>query len=157
MTRLTFVYILHSLYIVCMYKKHTFQVSSRFQSELFTCFVDFVHFLYICRNFMYIFLYSLSHKMLICNIFVYKICTNLMFFITFVQILYSLCSNFSVSVTLRMSKMSSNIIRNNNMSGVGTSCEGPLLGKCLVGKQHRPSHHQKTGKTEQSKKMNVRE
>ena len=37
------------------YKKHTFQVSSRFQLKLCTSFVQFVHFLYICRNSMYMF------------------------------------------------------------------------------------------------------
>ena len=42
-------------FVHCRYKKHTFQVSSRFQFKLWTSFVHSVHFLYICRNVMYIF------------------------------------------------------------------------------------------------------
>ena len=42
-------------YATVWYKKHTFQASIRFQLELCTSFVQFVHFLYICRNSMYMF------------------------------------------------------------------------------------------------------
>ena len=64
--------VLYSLYIICMYKKHTFQVSSCFQSELCTSFVQFVHCLYICSSLMYIF----CTFIIIENFDLYSLCTQ---------------------------------------------------------------------------------
>ena len=41
------------------------------------------------------------------------------------------------------------------MNGAGTSCESPLPAKFPVGKQGRPSRHQKTARTGRFKEMNV--
>ena len=46
-----------------------------------------------------------------------------------------------------MSEMSSDIIRNNSLNGAGTLREGPSPGRCPLGKQRRPSRHQKTART----------
>ena len=46
-----------------------------------------------------------------------------------------------------MSEMSSDIIRNNSVNGAGTLREGPSPGRCPLGKQRRPSRHQKTART----------
>ena len=95
------VQVFYSLYNGSMYKKHTFQVSSRFWSKLCASFVYFVHFLYICRNVMYsFFVHSLSYKILICTIFLYKIHTNIVFYIIFVYIMYNFCTNFLVFVMI---------------------------------------------------------
>ena len=51
--------------------------------------------------------------------------------------------------------MSSDITRNNSVNGAGTLREGSLPGRCTVGEQRRPSHHQKTAGTVWSREMNV--
>ena len=76
MIRVTYTFCIVCIYCVCtkskhiqrffqldscirigFFKKHTFQVSSRFylKSELCTSFVQLLRFLYICRNLMYMF------------------------------------------------------------------------------------------------------
>ena len=112
MIQLTFVYVLYSLCIVSVYKKHTkavsgcclncigfvlfvqktFQVWSRFWSELCTSFVVCIFFLYICRNLMYIsctFIIIQSfdlYDLCIQNIYKFSVLYN--FGIHFVQFLY---------------------------------------------------------------------
>ena len=54
-----------------------------------------------------------------------------------------------------MCEMSSDLIKNNGMNGVGTLHEGPLASRCLVGELRRPGRHQKTARTGWSKEMNV--
>ena len=80
---------LYGLCIICMHKKHTFQVSSRFQSKLCTSFVQFVQFLYIYRNSMYIFRTFIIKQ----NFDLYNLCVQniqkLSVFIICVNILYS--------------------------------------------------------------------
>ena len=44
-----------TFFVACMYKKHTFQESRCFQFEICKRFVQFVLFLYIQKNLMYIF------------------------------------------------------------------------------------------------------
>ena len=60
-----------------------------------------------------------------------------------------------IITTLKMSEMSSDIIRNNGVNGTGTLREGPSPGRCPVGEQRRPGRHQKTARTGWSKEMNV--
>ena len=52
-----------------------------------------------------------------------------------------------IITTLKMSEMSSDIIRNNGVNGAGTLREGPSPGRCPVGEQRGPSRHQKTART----------
>ena len=79
--------ILYSLYIVCMYKKHTFQVSSCFQTELCTSFIQFVHFIDTCRNLMCI----TCTFIIVQNFDLYNLCIqNIYKFIA----LYNFCMHF---------------------------------------------------------------
>ena len=88
------VQVLHSLYNVCMYKKHTFQVLSHFWSKLCTRFGHFVHYLYICRNVMQLFctfiiiqsFYLYNHC--IQNIYKFSVLYNVC--IHYVQFLYKI-------------------------------------------------------------------
>ena len=80
------------LVLYCLYKKQTFQVWSRFWSELCTSFVVCIFFLYICRNLMYIsctFIIIQSfdlYDLCIQNIYKFSVLYN--FGIHFVQFLY---------------------------------------------------------------------
>ena len=91
------VQVLYSLRIVCMYKKYTFQIASRFWSKLCTCFVQFVHFFYICRNVMFIFCTFIIiqnfdlYNLCIQNIYKFSVLYN--FCIRFVQFLCILFGN----------------------------------------------------------------
>ena len=71
-------------HIVRMYKKRTFQVSSRFQSDLCASFVQFVQFLYICKNLMYIFCIFI----IIQNIDLYNLCIQNIYKLS---VLYNFC------------------------------------------------------------------
>ena len=97
------VQVLCSLYIVCMYKKHIFQVLSCFQFECCTSFVQFGHFFVYMQQFDVFLVHSLSYKILICTIFEYKIYANLVFFVIFLYILYSFCTHFLVRVATKRS------------------------------------------------------
>ena len=80
------VQVLYSLYFVCTKNIHfKFQV-------IFS--LSFVQVLYS----LYIFVHSLSYKILICTIFICKIYTKLVFCINNVYILYSFCTIFLVRI-----------------------------------------------------------
>ena len=58
-----------------------------------------------------------------------------------------------IITTLKMSEISSDIIRHNEVNGAWTLREVP--DRCPVGSQRRRSRHQKTARTEWFKEMNV--
>ena len=96
-----------TFFVACMYKKHTFQESRCFQCEICTRFVQFVLFLYIWKNLMYIFctwiitqnldLYYTKYQIAISQLARY-LAIHLVFCIIFlpVYILYSSCKTFLV-------------------------------------------------------------
>ena len=86
--------VLYSLYIICMHKKHTFQVSSSFQFALCAVLYSLYIFCMYVGIWCTFFLYSVSYEILICTIFVYSIYTKLGFCMIFVYILYSFCVFF---------------------------------------------------------------
>ena len=76
-----------SLYIFCIYKKHTFQVWSSFEYGF--------HIFCVCVEIWCTFLvHSLTYKILVCTIFVYKIHLNVVFCMIFIYALSSFCTNF---------------------------------------------------------------
>ena len=94
------VQVLYSFYNVCMYKKHTFQVSRRFWSKLCTSFVHFVQFLYymqLCRNVMmqrtFIIIQNFDlYDLCIQNVYKFSALYN--FCIHYVQFLYKFFGKF---------------------------------------------------------------